>query len=105
MRCLICNRKTKGDSSYCQQHQRELDKLSAEEKQRRKPKAVKYVHYRGHVIGFFKNGHNTLKPSYVGMSVNGIPKGKLINLDEYCPGYTREQIKKLKAAVLALSGI
>lgn len=102
MRCLICNRKTKGDP-YCQQHQRQLNKAKEQEGRRNQLKAVKYACYRGHVIGFFKNGNNTLKPSYVGMSINRIPKAKLINLDEYCEGYTRDQIKKLKAAVLTLS--
>lgn len=104
MKCLICSRKTKGDP-YCQQHQRQLDKVREEERRRKQPKAVKYVCYRGHVIGFFKDGGNQLKPSYVGMSTSGIPKGKLINLNEYCEGYTRQQIKKLKATVLALGGI
>lgn len=105
MKCVICGRKIKGDAAYCQQHQRQLDKAREEERRRKRPKAVKYVCYRGHVVGFFKNGHDKLKPSYVGMSINGIPKGKLINLDEYCEGYTRQQIKNLKATVLTLSRV
>lgn len=103
MKCVICGRKTKSDAAYCQQHQRQLDKARQEERRRKQPKAVKYACYRGHIIGFFKNGGGKLIASYVGMSTSGIPKGKLINLDEYCEGYTREQIKKLKATVLALS--
>jgi hypothetical protein len=104
VKCPICSRKHKNDGTYCRGCQITIDRDKAEERQRQNPngKAVKFVHYQGHVIGFFgKNGK--LAARYIGMSLSGIPKGKLINLDEYCPGFDRKQIKKLKAVVLRLS--
>lgn len=103
MKCLICNRGTKPNAPYCQEHQRELDRQRAEEK--KKADVVKYVTYRGHVVAFYKNGGDSLRASYHGMTTNGIPKGKIINLDVWCEGFTREEIKRLKAVVLRLSRI
>jgi hypothetical protein len=104
VRCQICSRKHKDNGAYCRSCQIAIDRDNAEERKRQNPdgKAVKFVHYQGHVVGFFgKNGR--LIARYIGMSLCGIPKGKLINLDEYCPGFDREQIKKFKAVVLRLS--
>ena len=104
MTCPICGRKHKNDGAYCRGCQIALDRDNAEERKRQNPdgNAVKFIHYQGHVVGFFKkNSH--LEPRYIGMSISHIPKTKLINLDEYCPGFDREQIKKFKAVVLRLS--
>lgn len=104
MKCSICGRKHKNNDTYCRGCQIALDKDKAERRQRQNPngKAVEFIHYQGHVVGFFrKNGG--LVPRYIGMSLSHIPKTKLINLDEYCPGFDRAQIKKLKATVLRLS--
>jgi len=81
-----------------------LDKNALDDKHRRQLKAFRYVSYHGHVVGFYHNGNGTFVPSYYGMSTAKIPKGKLLDLDNYCPGFTREQVKKLKATVLSLSG-
>ena len=99
-RCVICDRGIKG-GIYCRQHQLELAKANKGE---RFP-AFRYVHYRGNVIGLFKNGDGRYKPHYVGVSIAGIPKAKLIDLDHYEEGFTREQIKKLKACVLKLAQV
>jgi len=104
MKCVICGRRTKDGATYCQQHQRQLDCQRAAERSRKRAKAFKYACYQGHVVGFFPSNGGKLKPGYVGMSLHGIPKGKLINLDDYCPGFTREQIKHIKAVILSLSG-
>jgi hypothetical protein len=104
MKCPLCDRKHKNDGTYCRGCQIAIDRDKAEEHQRQNPngKAVKFVHYQGHVVGFFgKNGK--LAARYIGMSLSNIPKRKLINLDEYCPGFDRQQIKHLKATVLRLS--
>jgi hypothetical protein len=103
-KCPICSRKHKNEGPYCRGCQITLGKDRAEERKRQNTNgnAVKFIHYQGHVIGFF-NKKRKLVARYIGMSLTGIPKSKLINLDEYCPGYTRDQIKKFKAAVLKLS--
>lgn len=104
MKCPICGRKHKNGGDYCRGCQIALDKDKAEERKNKNPngRAVKFLHYQGHVVGFFrKNGH--LAARYIGMSLSGIPKTKLINLDGYCPGFDRKQIRRFKAVVLRLS--
>ena len=103
-KCPICNRKHKNSGFHCRTCQVALDKDKTQLRKRQNPNgnAVKFAYYQGHVIGFFrKNSH--LVARYIGMSLSSVPKGKLINLDEYCPGYDRSQIKNLKATVLRLS--
>ena len=100
-KCLICDRAIR-KGCYCQECGRQLAKDRAEIKARRQPNAYKYIVYHGHVVGMFRR-KGSLHPSYIGMSTCNIPKGKLIDLDTYCPGYTRAQIKKLKTTVLRLS--
>jgi len=103
-KCPICDRKHKSDGLYCRGCQTEIDREKRELHKRQNPNgnAVKFLHYQGHVVGFFrKNGH--LVARYIGMSLSGIPKGKLINLDEYCPGFDRKQIRHFKTTVLKLS--
>jgi hypothetical protein len=104
MMCIICGRRHKNGGAYCQLHARELDKQRQEQKARKGKNAFRYVQYHGHVVGFYRDG-DKFRPSYVGMSVNGIQKSRLINLDEYCEGYTREQVKRLKVIVLRLANI
>lgn len=104
MKCPICSRKHKNEGVHCRTCQAALDKDEVKERrqQNQNGNAVKFVHYQGHVVGFFrKNSH--LEPRYIGMSLSGIPKTRLINLDAYCPGFDRSQIKKLKSVVLRLS--
>ena len=99
-KCPICDRGIK-TGQYCQQDQRELDKERAELRKRKRI-AFKYLAYAGHVVGLFpKNGN--LVASYIGMSMAGIPKAKLIDLNEYCEGFTRHQIKAFKATVLRVA--
>jgi hypothetical protein len=104
VQCPICNRKHKNKGVYCRGCQTEINREKRELRKRQNPNgnAVKFLHYQGHVVGFFrKNGH--LVARYIGMSLGGIPKGKLINLDEYCLGFDRKQIRHFKATVLRLS--
>jgi len=104
-KCTFCGRVVSDGGTLCQEHRRLVVKVREESKHNGK-KAFRYVQYRGHVIGFFpvgKDGDTVYRPRYIGMSTHGIPKGLLIDLDGYCRGYTRVQIKKLKAAVLKVA--
>ena len=103
-KCPICDRKHKNDGIYCRGCQIELDNDKADKAKRLNgiKNAIKLIHYQGHVVGFFRKNGN-LVPRYIGMSLSRIPKGKLINLDQYCPGYNRSQIKRFKRVVLKLS--
>ena len=123
-KCLICENKPRQVGAYCHNC---AQKIEAENKRRGngKPKPDKYLHYRGQWVGLYvdgvdEEGERQFKPKYLGytpMPEPGAkdrvgrllkpkyPMGKTLNLDVYLPGYTREQVKRMKAVVLKLSAI
>jgi hypothetical protein len=65
---------------------------------------VKFLVYQGSVVGLFPNGKTTedgqpqFSPVLLKRDPEKLPKGKTLDLNTYLEGYTRAQIKKLKAA-------
>jgi hypothetical protein len=57
------------------------------------------------VVAMYETGHGTYKPEFYGHTISGIAQSKLIDLDRFCQGYTRQQVKKLKACVLSLAHV
>jgi len=62
-----------------------------------------FLTYRDNVVGLYPDGGGTLKPRLLGRSAEHLPKGKTIDLNVYCPGYSRDIIKRFKACVLKLA--
>jgi hypothetical protein len=54
-------------------------------------------------VAFHKDGGDKLEPQLVRRDPDKLPKRRLINLDKYCPGFTREQVKKLKRLCLSFA--
>jgi hypothetical protein len=98
--CAICNHRPKANGSrYCRNCQAKLDK----EKRLRQPeKPVKFATYRGHVVGFYRQD-GVLVPRLLRRKPEGLPKGKTLDLNHYIEGFTREQVKNLKSAILQLA--
>ena len=80
------------------------DKIMAATNRRKPEKPEKYLTYRGIVVGLFKSGTGKLRGRLLRISDNRLPKYKTINLNEYCDGFDRAQIKSFKAACLTLGG-
>lgn len=75
------------------------------DKARNKPDVpVKFITYRGNVVGLFPSGPGTYQPRMVNRAPESLPKDKTINLDKWCPGFDKDQIKKFKRAVLSACG-
>ena len=66
-------------------------------------KPVKFLTYRGNVVGLFSNGDGTLKSRLMNSNPERLPKDKTLDLNKYCPGFDRSQIKRFKACVLKLA--
>ena len=104
-KCIICDRRPaangRGWCAIC------TAQIEAEQRRRRqREEATNYLHYRGHVVGLFPNGNGTLVARLLPTkSLASIPKKHTIDLDHYCEGYTREQIKRFKATVLRLAQV
>jgi len=101
-KCLICGvRPSSTERGFCHDCQASLD--AEKRRKRQTSKADKYVTYRGVTVALRKNGKNgeaIYKAEFITTNPDRLPKSRLINLDNYCPGYTREQIKKLKKLCL-----
>ena len=98
--CALCNHRPKANGGrYCSNCQAKLDK----EKRLRQPeKPVKFATYHGHVVGFYRHD-GVLVPRLLRRKPEGLPKGKTLDLNHYIEGFTREQVKNLKSAVLQLA--
>jgi len=97
-KCHICNvRPASTEQGYCHNCQSQLE---ADRRRKRPQKPFRYVTYRGVAIAFHNGKGDKLKTELVTRDPEKLPKAKLINLDTYCPGFTREQIKKLKRLCL-----
>ena len=103
-KCLICGVRPAAERGYCHNC---LASMEAERSRKRKVKqADKYVTYRGVTVALRKNGKNgndEYKAEFITTNPDRLPKRKLINLDVYCPGYDRGQIKKLKRLCLSFA--
>ena len=99
--CAICNHRPRAaGSAYCSNCQAKLDR---EKRLRRAEQAVKFATYQGHVVGFYRQQNGNLKPRLLQRKPEGLPKGKTLDLNHYIPGFTREEVKRLKSAILQLA--
>jgi hypothetical protein len=97
-KCHICNRRPAStEQGYCLHCQAQLE---AERRRKRPPKPFRYATYRGVVVAFYRNGGDKLIPKLSGLNPDKLPVRITINLDKFCPGLTREQVKKLKRQCL-----
>jgi len=98
-KCVICGqRPANGHEGRCVQCHSKIVAMG-----KRPVQPQYFLTYRGSVVGLYPNGDKTLKPRLLNRSVEHLPKGKTINLDHYCVGYSREVIKRFKACVLQLA--
>ena len=99
-KCVICDRHPAQDNGSCVNCNA---KIEAERKHQNGGKPTHFITYHGHVVGLFPNGDGELRAQLLQRKAEGLPKGKTINLNHYCEGYTRETIKRFKACILQLA--
>ena len=101
-KCQICGlRPAATERGFCHNCQNSID--AEKRRKREKNKPFKYATYRGVTVALFKDGGDTLKPQFVTLNPERIARSRLINLDEYCDGFTRQQVKKLKRLCLSFA--
>ena len=101
-KCHICDlRPAATERGFCTNCQNIID--AEKQRKRDKNKPLKYVTYRGVTVALFQDGGDRLKPQFVTLNPERIPRSRLINLDEYCDGFTRQQVKKLKRLCLSFA--
>jgi hypothetical protein len=86
--------------SYCKQCTAQIE---AEKRRKQKPRAFRYATYQGTTIEFHAVGKGVFKPQFCGVNPDTLPQKLLINLNKWCEGFTREQVKKLKRQCLSFA--
>ena len=100
MKCTICEMRPSWQDGYCANC---ASKLRAERKAKANDKPKYYLTFQGNVVGLFSKGKGMLTARLLNRSANNLPKGNSIDLNHYCPGYSRKIIKGFKACVLQLA--
>ena len=99
--CIICGaRRVKGvgNCHVCQ------SKIDAMRRSQKPAQPVKFLTYRGIVVGLYPNGDTgVLQGRLLKRDPDKLPKRKTIDLNKWCAGFTRVTIKEFKAKVLRLA--
>ena len=102
-KCVVCEQRPAHDGPYCFACFERLEKQRQQNGKNGKP--VKFLHYRGNLVGLVPTGNKGYSTIPVKRCLTGIPKSRLIDLDHYCDGYSREIIKRFKAAIAVTCGV
>jgi len=98
--CVICEQRPANGNGFCHNCD---SKLESQRKRKNGNQPKHFLTYRGHVVGLFPDGGDTLKARLLKRSPLGLPRGKTLDLNHYCEGFTRAQVKEFKACVLRLA--
>lgn len=103
-KCLVCEvRPRKPGSPYCCVCG---EKIASQMTNGKTAEPFVYIHWRGAVVGMFPvDGQDIYRPRLLGIDLKYVPKKHLIDLDRFCPGFTRDQVKKMKRAVRSVTSI
>jgi hypothetical protein len=100
-KCQICGlRPASTERGFCHNCQAQIE---ADKRRKQQPKPFRYVTYQGVTIAFHNGNGDKLTPRLIMRDPLKLPKQLLINLNEYCPGFTRNQVKKLKRLCLSFA--
>ena len=108
--CTICGRGQRARDRFCQRCTRNLERERTAEKRRKAHQGWQYklwkaIHWKGYLVGLYENGGSCLNAQALTVAVGRVPKSMLVDLDKYCPGYDRQQVKKMKRAVAQVYGL
>jgi hypothetical protein len=98
-KCVICDeRPAFSGSPYCHNCNAQLE---ADKRRRGNGKPFKFATYRGQTIAFYQIGNGKLRYSLVQRKPESLPKRDTLDLNTYIHGFEREQVKRIKSAILA----
>lgn len=100
MTCVVCDKRPAREGAYCNNC---ASKVNAERNRLKTQQPFRYLTYRDIVVAMHKNGGGTLYPVLLKRNPKYLPKGITLDLNTYLEGYTRQQIKRMKAVCLKLA--
>ena len=101
-KCVVCGKRPSPVGEYCHNCKQRIEK---DKRERRNDQPVKFLTYRDIVVALYRNGQEgRLRGLVIKRDSRKLPKSRTLDLNTYLKGFTREQVKRLKASVLILSG-
>ncbi len=100
MKCIICSERPARGGGFCPQCGGKVKKTTREAKTVQ-PKH--FLTYREIVVGLYPIKDGKLRAELLKRSHEKLPKGRTVNLNQFCTGYTRQTIKRFKACCLSLA--
>lgn len=104
-RCVICGVRPQRIGGQCTKCHRQSQ---AAKRNGKPPQPRMFLTYREYVVGLYPNGkdsegNQTYRGRLLHRDPEKLPKSRTLDLNTYLPGFTREQVKRLKAKVLAVA--
>lgn len=100
MKCVVCDLRPAKFGGLCANC---YSRIEAEKRKHKPDQPLKFATYRGHVVGFYKNGGGKLIPRLINRKPGNLPKNLTLDLNTYIEGFTRDQVKKIKSTILTLA--
>jgi len=101
-KCVVCGKRPSPVGQYC--HNCTV-RIERDKRGKRDEQPVRFLTYRDIVVALYPNGkEGELRGLVIKRSSDKLPKARTLDLNTYLKGFTREQVKSLKAKVLTLAG-
>ena len=100
MTCVVCDQRPAHNGGICHNCNQ---KIEAEKRNHKPEQPFRFATYKGHVVGFYRNGGGNLEPRLLNRKPENLPKNKTLDLNHYIKGFTREQVKRIKSVILQLA--
>ncbi len=106
--CSICEKRPAKVNGWCQVC---YDRIEADKRESKKDPFYRYLVYQTEVVGLRKGSDGKTHSEWLKREPYDkdgklrLPKSKTIDLNHYCEGYTRDQIKNLKRIVQVATAI
>lgn len=101
-KCVVCGKRPSPVGQYCHNCTTRIEK---DKREKCIEQPVRFLTYRGIVVALYRNGEEgQLRGLVLKRNPDKLPKTRTLDLNTYLKGFTREQVKSLKAKVLTLAG-
>lgn len=105
-KCIVCDTRPRKRGAYCGACADKIER-ETQAQDERKTQARYYITYRGIVVGVYPDGEDDAGRVYRArlerVEPETVPQSRLIDVNTYLPGYTRDQIAKFKRTCLSLA--
>ena len=107
-KCIVCDKRpaVRGDI-YCAVCRTKVA-AATQNREDSKVEPRYYIAWKGTVVGLYPTGEGAdgqmhYKPRLETLDAEALPRSRTINIDAFCPGYSRDQVAKMKRTCLQLA--